>query len=186
LTAMPSHWPNAVMRLQHDIGVIEFTGNPEKIIRSLLNLIESASVDIEDRQIGDGRRKVFRALEPACNPGAAFDDFFRLRCGPSVNTHQGWAELRQYRQLGVQTLAGFRPGFEQRQGVTEVFDCFTVGGATHSPFARLAPIGHCLQRPAAPLEMMSNDFWRSCCIFTPCSQKGVGNSPVQKLTLRAQ
>jgi hypothetical protein len=54
---MPSHWPNAVMRLQHDIGVIEFTGNPEKIIRSLLNLIESASVDIEDRQIGDGRRR---------------------------------------------------------------------------------------------------------------------------------
>src|ERR1700730_12298436 len=39
-TAMPSHWPSAVMHLQHDLGVIEIARDPEKSGGSLLSLIE--------------------------------------------------------------------------------------------------------------------------------------------------
>ena len=53
LTAMPAHWPGAMMGLQCDLGSVELARDPEKINRSLCGLVEPAPINIENRQIGD-------------------------------------------------------------------------------------------------------------------------------------
>jgi hypothetical protein len=45
LTAMPAHWPGAMMGLQCDLGIVELARDPEKI--------KPAPINNENRQIGD-------------------------------------------------------------------------------------------------------------------------------------
>src|SRR6266446_6194425 len=92
LTAVPSHWPGAVVRLKHDPGVVELARDPEEIRGGRLGLVEAASVNVEHAQVSDGRCDVSRALKPMRNLGGPLDGFARLQCGPSVNTHQSRAE----------------------------------------------------------------------------------------------
>ena len=68
-----------MVRLQHDLPVVELAGDSEQITRDLIRLIKSASGEIEEPQIGDRWREVSALGEPEVSAEGSRYDIGMLR-----------------------------------------------------------------------------------------------------------